>query len=97
MNEYFLIKYAPPRATFAHDASEAESNIIGQHFNYLKNLLAKDILLMAGRTDDAHMGIAIIKSASFEQALEIMNNDPAVINNIFKGELHAFRLALLAK
>ncbi|MFH2037164.1 MAG: YciI family protein [Candidatus Zixiibacteriota bacterium] len=94
MNHY-LIKYRPPRPTFNIDATDEESNIIGQHFSYLQDLLAKDILVMAGRADDAHLGIAIIKAESFETAEHIMNNDPAVKNNIFTGELHLFRLALM--
>ncbi len=96
MNHY-LIKYTPPRPTFGEDATEDESAIISEHFGYLQNLLAENTLVMAGRADDAHLGIAILKAESLEKANEIMQNDPAVSNNIFTGELHLFRLALMAE
>lgn len=91
---HYIIKYQPPRPTFADDASPEESVIIEQHFEYLKKLLADEKLLLAGRTDDAHLGIAILITNDEDEARTLMENDPAVKNNIFKGELHLFRLAL---
>ncbi len=96
MNHY-LIKYKPPRPTFGEDATEQESAIISEHFSYLQNLLVEEVLVMAGRADDAHLGILVIKAESLEKANQIMQNDPAVMNNVFTGELHLFRLALMAE
>jgi len=94
---HYLIKYTPPRPTFGEDATEQESAVIAEHFKYLQNLLVENVLVMAGRADDAHLGIVILKAESLEKANKIMQNDPAVVNNIFTGELHLFRLALMAE
>ena len=93
---YYLIKYRPPRPTFTDDATADEVAVIEQHFEYLKKLLAQETLILAGRTEDAHLGIALIKSDSPANASRIMTEDPAVKNGIFTGELHPFRLALTA-
>ena len=91
---YYLIKYKPPRPTFVDDDTEEESLIIEQHFEYLQKLLAEEVLFMAGRTDDAHLGIAVIQADNEQKARSIMENDPAVKNGIFSAELHLFHLAL---
>jgi len=91
---HYLIKYKPPRETFADDATPEESAIIENHYDYLKNLLADGALLMAGRTEDASFGIVLIETEGEELALQIMHNDPAVAGNVFSGELLPFRLAL---
>lgn len=94
MNHY-IIKYKPPRPTFVDDATDEESMHIENHFEYLKKLLAEKVLILAGRTDDAHLGIAIIKVDNMEKAQKIMDNDPAVKSGVFSGELHEFRMALM--
>jgi uncharacterized protein YciI len=51
-------------------------------------------LLLAGRTDDAHLGIVLFKAEDQKEADKILKNDPAVSNNIFSGKVSLFRLAL---
>jgi len=71
MNHY-LIKYQPCRSTFLDDTTDDENATINKHFEYLKELLANGILLLAGRTDDASMGIAIIIAVNEDTAKQIM-------------------------
>jgi uncharacterized protein YciI len=92
---HYLIKYAPTRPTFVDDATDEEMAIISEHFDYLKELLEKGKLILAGRTDDAHLGIAVIEVESEGEAEEIFNGDPAIKSGIFSGELHIYHLALL--
>ncbi|MEW5796188.1 MAG: YciI family protein [Candidatus Zixiibacteriota bacterium] len=93
---HFIIVYRPPRPTFAEDATEKESAIIGEHFEFLKRLLADKVLLIAGRTDDASMGIAVFQAPDRPAAEKIMRADPAVKAGVFSAELHRYRLALFA-
>jgi uncharacterized protein YciI len=59
---YFLIA---PRNTFADDANEFESRKMGEHFQYLKQLLDQDVLIMAGRTQDRPpLGLAIFEAVA---------------------------------
>lgn len=94
--KHYLIIYRPPRVTFADDATADESAVVGEHFEYLKKLLADDILILAGRTDDAGFGLAVFKAADETAANAVMQNDPAVRAGVFSGELHRYHVALLA-
>ena len=49
---------------------------------------------MAGRVEDARFGICLLKVESEQQAQEVMKNDPAVLEGVFKAELLPFMLAL---
>lgn len=68
---------------------------MGEHFAYLKELLAKGQLLMAGPCEDAAFGIVIFEADSAEAAEAIMRNDPAVAKGVMIAELHRFRVSLL--
>ena len=92
---HFLIVYNPPRPTFAEDASEAEAAVIGEHFDYLKRLLADGQLVMAGRTEDASMGLAVFEADDRASAETVMASDPAVEAGVFSARLYEYRLALL--
>lgn len=91
---HYLIMYVPPRADFAKNATPEESAVIERHFEYLKGKQADGALLLAGRTDDARFGIAVIQADTEDAAREIMANDPSVKEGVFTGELLPFRLAL---
>ena len=93
--KHFLIVLKPPRPTFVADATEVESAVVGEHFEYLKKLLADGVLIMAGRTDDAEMGLVVLTADSVEAAEAIMNADPAVKAGVFSAKLYPYRLALL--
>lgn len=93
--KHYLIVLKPPRATFAADATEAESAVVGEHFEYLKKLLADGVLIMAGRTDGAEMGLVVFAAEGDEAAHAMMNADPAVQAGVFSAKLYPYRLALL--
>lgn len=74
-----------------------QNTIVGTHFNYLKKLTEKGIVIMAGRSLDPEIGfgIVIFEASSREVAQEIMNSDPAVKNGLMAAEFHDFRIALM--
>lgn len=86
--------YRPPRADFAENATAEESAVLERHFEYLKSQEAKGRLILAGRTEDASFGIVVIKADSEDAARKIMDNDPAVKEGVFNGELKPFWLAM---
>ncbi len=92
--EYYLIEYKPSRADFVETATPDESAIVGEHFEYLKSLEADGKLLLAGRTDDAHIGIALIRAENQDEAENILKHDPAVSNKVFNGRVTLFMMAL---
>jgi uncharacterized protein YciI len=91
----FVYIYKPVKDNFNETATEEENKIISEHFLYLKNLLEKKILILAGPEINAKFGIAVLEVYSEEEAEKIMNNDPAVANKVFTAELFPFRVSLL--
>ena len=91
---YFAYKIRPYRDNFVESATEDEIKIVSEHFEYLKDLLEKKELLMAGRTSGGEFGIAIFECHDQARAKEITDNDPAIKNGIFIAEVYPFSIAL---
>ncbi len=68
---------------------------MGKHFQYLKELLERKVLILAGPCLDREFGVAIFEAQDEEEAKEIMNNDPCISEGVMSGELHSFRVSLL--
>ena len=82
---YFHIAIKPTRSTFPGDGTEAELNIIGDHFNMLTAAAEAGEVFMAGRTqEDQPTGYVVVRKASLEEAESWMRNDPAVVSGIFE-------------
>lgn len=93
----FLILYAPPRPTFADDATHAEQETIAEHFAYLEQARDAGTLILAGRTlDEPPLGLAIVTAHSENAARAFADRDPAVRKNVFTAQLRPYRVALLA-
>jgi len=97
--EQFLYRVQPARAEMLKSGpTKEESAVVEEHFNYLKNLTAKGVVILAGRTlttDESTFGLVILRAESEEAAREIMNNDPAVKNGVMRATLFPFRVALM--
>jgi uncharacterized protein YciI len=86
----------PGRPGFPANASENELRIVGEHFAYMQKLTSEGTALLVGRTDASNpLGIALLKVAGPEEAQRVLQQDPAVRQNVMTGEVHPFRLALL--
>jgi uncharacterized protein YciI len=77
--------------------TDREAKIVGEHFSYLEQLVAKGTVLMAGRTlnaDESTFGIVIFLAQSEALAQELVRKDPAVENGVMRAELFPYRVAL---
>jgi len=94
----YLYRIQPTRhEMLTEGATPEEREIIGEHFAYLERLTAEGIMILVGRTlttDADSMGIAIFKAHSDEEALALMNADPAVSKGVMHAKLFPFRIAL---
>ena len=72
------------------------SAIMSEHFTYLQNLQFEGILTMAGPCLDGAFGVVILKAETIDDAIIMMNDDPAVAKGIMTGEIHAFRVSLMS-
>ena len=94
----FLYRVQPTRpAMLTEGLTEAEAGAAGRHFEYLKGLTERGIVVLAGRTlnsDPTSFGIVVFRAPSEGDARLIMENDPAVKNGVMRAELFPFRIAL---
>ena len=94
----FLCRIQPVRHDMlANGSTEIESRVVSEHFNYLKQLTSDGVVILAGRTqntDNSSFGIVLFNAGTVEEAREIMLNDLAVKNNVFRAELFPYKMAL---
>lgn len=80
--------------------TEDESRWLSAHFSYLKDLIARGVVILAGPTlvkDETNFGIVVFQAESDEAARAVMNNDPAVLNHVMQADLFPFRVSLIAE
>jgi uncharacterized protein len=89
--KYFLYKLLPPRPTFPQDMTEAEGELMQEHFNYWKTLVDKRIAVIFGPVADPRdiYGLVIIETEEESIAQDIRVNDPVIKNDAgFRSEIH---------
>ena len=77
-----------------------EEEIVSRHFAYLSDLTEKGIMILMGRTqnnDESTFGIAIFEAENESAARAIMENDPAVKNDVVTATLYPYKVALMRK
>jgi uncharacterized protein YciI len=92
----FAVILKPTRAHFLETILPSEDQIVQEHFYYLKELMDRKKLVLAGRCIDASFGLVIIIANELKEAQSIIDCDPAVMRKIFTATVHPFSLALLA-
>jgi uncharacterized protein len=78
----------------------AEQAVVAEHFAYLQDLTAKGAIILVGRTlttDENTMGLAVFRAESEDEALRIMNGDPAVAKGVMTATLYPFKVVLQGK
>lgn len=93
LNFIYIVK--PIKDNFKETATDEENKIIGEHYLYLKKLCEDNVLVLAGPELNAKFGIVVLETDSEEQAVKIMQNDPAVVKEVFTAQLYPFRASLL--
>jgi uncharacterized protein YciI len=98
--KHFFGIIKPTRDDFITNPTEKDNEIMGEHFQYLKDLLAKEKLVLAGPVlnEKKPMGILIFECDSLEEAEALLKNDPSVKAGIqIVNILEPFRLSLYQK
>jgi uncharacterized protein YciI len=81
------------RHTFISDITEEEREIMGIHYQYLKQRFDEKKLVLAGPIL-AHgaFGVNILEAECFDEADQYMKQDPSVLSGIMKPGIHPFRI-----
>ena len=95
----YLYKIQPTRPEMLIDGlSEEEERLVQEHFEYLRDLAEKGVVLLAGRTlnsDPTGFGIVIFWACSHEEARAVMEADPAVRHGVFRADLYPYSITLV--
>jgi len=92
----YILKLSDPKLHDDSNWTDEQNKIAGEHFSYLENLVNDNVVILAGRTiEEDTFGIVVFKAETWDEALQIMNSDPAVKNKLMTAELHEFSLALM--
>jgi uncharacterized protein YciI len=97
----FLYLLRPRRLDMLTQGMTAkESRIVQEHVDYLEKLATQSVVLLAGRTQTADketFGLVILTAESEGTAREIMNNDPAVREQVMTAQLFPYKIASLSR
>jgi uncharacterized protein YciI len=95
----FFLKLVPPRPTFADDMTPEEGKLMQQHADYWKAEFAKGTVLIIGPVLDPKgiFGMAVLETATEEEAHTLAANDPSVKAGLNKVELSPMKLFLMKK
>jgi uncharacterized protein len=77
-----------------------EQTVVAEHFAYLQDLNTSGAIILVGRTlttDADTMGLTIFRAESENEALQIMNHDPAVRKGVMTATLYPFKVVLQGK
>ena len=92
----FIIFLEPARAAMVDQPTAEETAAVEAHFQYLSALTEQGTVILAGRTTQSPpIGIVLLRADGQEEAMSIMNGDPAVAAGVFRARLSPFRIALL--
>ncbi|MBK7584595.1 MAG: redoxin domain-containing protein [Myxococcales bacterium] len=91
----FVYFIEPRRPEMVSTPTADEEAMIEKHFQYLKGLTERGVLILAGpSTDPPHTGIVVFRAADRPAAEAILGADPAVQAGVFSARLSAFRVSL---
>jgi uncharacterized protein YciI len=93
----FLLRIEPVRTGFTLQTMTAEEQKTAvAHLAYLKGLFAEGKLALAGQAFDpkGFFGIVVVNAPDLESASRLLQGDPFLKGNLFRGEVVPFRSVL---
>ena len=70
--------------------------MVKEHFEYLKKLTEKGVVILAGPSlEPPYTGIVVFRATDPVSARKVMSEDPAVEGGIFRARLAPFKISLM--
>ena len=91
----YIYLISPIRAGFYQYPTPQEEVVMEAHFEYLRQATSQGKVLLAGPCLDETFGIVILRAESEAEARAFMHNDPSVMNEVMKAELHPMKVSLM--
>ena len=93
MPEYIYLTH-PLRDGFFEQPTALETEVMEEHFQYLKQATETGRVILAGPCLDETFGITIFHAEDEAAARAFMFDDPCVKKNVMMSELHPLRISL---
>lgn len=90
----FEVRLVHPRATFPGDMTPEEQKLMSVHAGFIRDLIARKIIILAGPHCDPTFGMVILRAESREHALAIMGEDLTVKAGMMNLEISDFLVPL---
>jgi uncharacterized protein YciI len=96
---HFFVKLIPPRPTFADDMTPVEEKLMQEHADYWAAEFTKGTVLIIGPVLDPRgaWGMAVLETATEEEARTLAMNDPTVKSGLNKVEISPMRVFRIQK
>jgi uncharacterized protein YciI len=85
-------------AMLTEGATAEERTLAGEHWAYSRDLLARDVIIFAGRTVTPtadSFALVVVRAPSLEAARAIAADDPAVRGGVFRTMLYPYQPMLM--
>ena len=99
-NVYMYTLHPTRPAMLTQGSTAEEKALAAQHWAYSQELLAKKVIIFAGRTlvtTEDSFAICVIQTSSEEEARAIMDGDPAVKGGVFRARLFPYQPMLIGE
>jgi uncharacterized protein YciI len=96
MPEQFFVRLLGTRDGWPDDMTPSEQQIMGAHFEFLKELARQGTVLLAGPCFEPTFGLIILETADQEEATRIMEREPSVVGRVHTYEIQPMRVAIRA-
>ena len=98
MNDFkhYFVQLLGTREGWPQKMTAAEEEIMAEHFVYLKELVGRGQVLMAGPVFDPVFGLVVLRTESEEEARRLMEKEPSVAGGIHTYTLSEMRVSLMA-
>ena len=93
----YLVRLLGTRAGWPENMTSEEERIMGEHFEYLRDLTEKGIVLMAGPVFDFKFGLIVLEVKSESELEKIMQAEPSVVQGVHTYDKSIMRVSLMAK
>jgi len=94
--EHYYVRLLGIREGWPDNMTEIEEKIMQDHFIYLQDLVSKKKVLLAGPCFEPVFGLIILQTTSEKEAIEIMKNEPSVVQGVHTYEIHSMKASLMA-
>jgi uncharacterized protein len=92
---HYFVRLLGNRPGWPEDMTPAEEEIMGEHFEYLKKLVAEKKVVLAGPVWKPTFGMIILRVDSEAEARAIMADEPSVVKGLHNYEMQEMVLSLL--